>query len=554
VFVRWRRETETIHGGNEAADREACGVALLLSDVPHIDGRRTSDGEGEINIGTAAHICAAAPGGPRYDENMSPEERSSAKNGIWMCRDHGKAIDSTDPEFTVARLREWKRQAEIDSWSRVLRNAAASQPAAVTDTQLTARIRTAAEGDLEVFRRTLKWPSTPVALTLRVDGFDDPVTTSALAGAVTSLDDLILVAGPGMGKTTTLFQVAEALLARGNGIPLVVPLGDWATEGTTVLDSILRRPAFRGTLEDDLRQSAAQPGVVLLLDGWNELDAQARARARVEVAKLKAELPQLGLVVSTSRQALDVPFRGTRVDLLPLNEEQQMQIAVAMRGDAGAKVVDQAWRTAGVRELVTIPLYLTALLSLPVGATFPATKEELLRHFVAAHERDASNAEALHAAMQGFQQDYLDGLAVFATSTANTSIADNNARRSIFETETLLADAGQITIKPQPDAVLNVLVSNHVLMRTGDMPGYTFQHQQFQEWYASHSVERRIMAEATDPQAREALKAEVFNLPAWEEAILFAGSVWRAATRASEQHAPRRSSPRSRSIRFSPPR
>jgi hypothetical protein len=36
---------------------------------------------------------------------MSPEERrSSANNGIWMCRDHGKAIDSTDS--TVERLRE----------------------------------------------------------------------------------------------------------------------------------------------------------------------------------------------------------------------------------------------------------------------------------------------------------------------------------------------------------------------------------------------------------------------------------------------------------------
>ena len=179
-----------------------------------------------------------------------------------------------------------------------------------------------------------------------------------------------------------------------------------------------------------------------------------------------------------------------------------------MRGDAGAKIVDQAWRTAGVRELVTIPLYLTALLSLPEGATFPTTKEEVLRHFVAAHEKEASHAEALHAVMQGFQQDYLDGLAVFATRTANTSIADNNARRSIFETETLLADNGQITIKPQPDAVLDVLVSNHVLMRTGDTPGYSFQHQQFQEWYASHSVERRIMAETADPKVREARKAD----------------------------------------------
>jgi len=137
-------------------------------------------------------------------------------------------------------------------------------------------------------------------------------------------------------------------------------------------------------------------------------------------------------------------------------------------------------------------------------------------------QRDASRAEALRATVQGFQQDYLDGLAVFATQTANTAIADSNARRSIFETETLLADNWQITIKPQPDTVLDVLVSNHVLTRMGDTPGYSFQHQQFQEWYASHSVERRIIAEIADPKAREALKAEVFNLPAWEEAILFA--------------------------------
>lgn len=482
----------------------------------------TSDGEGEINIGTAAHICAAAPGGPRYDEDMSAEDRSSAKNGIWMCRDHGKAIDSTDPEFTVERLREWKRQAQRESWKAVLRNETLREPAVAADMELAARIRKAAEADLKVFQQTVKWPSTSVALTLKVEGLDSSVTTSALARGVMSLDDLIVVAGPGMGKTTTLFQIAEGMLASSNGMPFVVPLGDWATEGATVLESILKRPAFRGISEDDFRDAAAQPGIVLLLDGWNELDAQARARARVQVSRLKAELAELGLVVSTRRQALDVPFGGTRVDLLPLDEEQQMQIAVAMRGDAGAKVLDQAWRTAGVRELVTIPLYLTSLLSLPEDTPFPTTKEEVLRHFVSAHDTDPSRAEALRATVQGFQQDYLDGLAVFATRTANTALAESNARRSIFETATLLTDNGQITSKPQPDVVLDVLVSNHVLTRMGDTHGYSFQHQQIQEWYASHSVERRIIAEVTDPKAREALKAEVFNMPAWEEAILFA--------------------------------
>ena len=494
----------------------------------------TSDGDGEINIGTAAHICAAAPGGPRYDEKTTSQERSSAKNGIWMCRDHGKAIDSTDPEFTVERLREWKQQAEKESWQRVLRNERAQAPAVPTgDAQLAGRLRAAAEADLKVFRRTAKWPATSVALTLEVDGFDAPITTRALAEAVASLDDLILVASPGMGKTTTLFQIAEGVLTKGIGTPLVVPLGDWATEGATILASILARPAFRGISEDDFHKAAAQPGLVLLLDGWNELDMDARKRARVQVDTLKAQWPELGLVVSTRRQALDVPFGGTRVDILPLNEDQQMQIAVALRGDSGAKMLDQAWRTDGVRELVTIPLYLTALLSLSGGAPFPSTKEEVLRHFVAAHEKEARRAEALRVIAEGFQQDYLGRLAVFATRTGNTAIADNDARRSVSETAALLVENGQITIKPRPEAILDVLVSNHVLMRAGDMPGVSFQHQQFQEWYASHSVERRIVAGVDIPDAREALQAEVFDLPAWEEAILFA--VERLA-RGDEQH------------------
>ena len=87
---------------------------------------------------------------------MSSEERSSTRNGIWMCRDHGKAIDSPDPEFTVEQLREWKRQAEIESWRRVLRNETPREPAVTADMKLAARIRIAAEADLKVFQQTMK--------------------------------------------------------------------------------------------------------------------------------------------------------------------------------------------------------------------------------------------------------------------------------------------------------------------------------------------------------------------------------------------------------------
>ncbi|MDX0414195.1 hypothetical protein CN184_11525 [Sinorhizobium medicae] len=486
----------------------------------------TSDGVKEVNIGVAAHICAAAPGpgARRYRADMTPEQRKSLENGIWLCQDCAKAIDSADPAFSESFLQDWKKKHSEDMWRSVIDKVAFGPSMPLTVGEISARLQVAAAADLAVFRRTPKWPGTNVALTLtlKVKHVDEALSTRALANAVTTLDDLMLVAAPGMGKTTTLFQIAEGVLEIGNCTPLIIPLGDWATGADTLLVSILKRPAFHDISEKDFRTVATNPGVVLLLDGWNELDAAARERARVQITALKTELPELGLVISTRRQALDIPFGGTRVDLLPLDDEQQMEIARAMRGEAGAQLVDQAWRTAGVRELVTIPLYLTALLSLPEGAPFPTTKEEVLRRFVAAHEQEARHAAALHAMALGFQQDYLDNLAVFATTTANTAITDSNARKAVAETARVLMADGQMTITTQPDTLLDTLVSNHVLTRSGDTPGYSFQHQQFQEWYASHHVERLMLQAVRDPAAREKLKADVLDQRPWEEAVLFA--------------------------------
>ncbi len=485
----------------------------------------TADGKGEFSTGVAAHICAAAPGGPRYDEKMLPAVRSSADNGIWLCQNHAKLIDTDVIQYPVSLLQKWKEQASEDSRRRVVAGVAASAPTIVTDAELAERLRAAAAADLDIFRANPKWPQSSVPLTLAVEGIEAPVTTDALASIVTKLDDLVLVAGPGMGKTSTLFQIASGIIGNKCGVPLVVLLNEWSTEGSTLLASILKRPSFTGISEEDFRKVAAQTNTVLLLDGWNELDADARKRARYQVNALQAEQPKISLVISARKprnQVFGVPFSGTRVDLLPLNDEQQLQIARAIRGDEGARLIDEAWRTAGVREMVTIPLYLAALLGLPVGAPFPTTKEEVLRHFVTAHEANPDSAEEIHAATHGFHQSYLDELAGFATRAASTAIAEPSALRCVSGVSAALVQDGQIAVRPEPSAILEVLVSRHVLMRAGDTPGVSFQHQQIQEYYASHIVEHRILGDIEIVARRAALQAEIFDYPAWEEAILFA--------------------------------
>lgn len=67
------------------------------------------------SIGVAAHIKAAAPGGPRYDENMTSEERSDISNGIWLCQSCSKLIDANPERYPVNLLLEWKELAEQTS-------------------------------------------------------------------------------------------------------------------------------------------------------------------------------------------------------------------------------------------------------------------------------------------------------------------------------------------------------------------------------------------------------------------------------------------------------
>lgn len=64
------------------------------------------------NVGVAAHICAAAPGGKRYDANMTPEERMDIDNCLWLCQTDAHLIDTDDVTYSVELLRKWKKDAE----------------------------------------------------------------------------------------------------------------------------------------------------------------------------------------------------------------------------------------------------------------------------------------------------------------------------------------------------------------------------------------------------------------------------------------------------------
>ena len=76
---------------------------------PHTDPTQT------VNLGVAAHICAASAGGPRYDHEMDPAQRASIENAIWLCQSCAKLVDSDVQKYRVLTLAQWKVKAELEA-------------------------------------------------------------------------------------------------------------------------------------------------------------------------------------------------------------------------------------------------------------------------------------------------------------------------------------------------------------------------------------------------------------------------------------------------------
>src|SRR5687768_14681764 len=89
--------------------RCSCPSCRALTTGPQVDPSKT------LNVGVAAHITAASPGGPRYDPTFTSEERRHVNNAIWLCQNCGKLVDNDQTRFTEGELRLWKQTAEAEA-------------------------------------------------------------------------------------------------------------------------------------------------------------------------------------------------------------------------------------------------------------------------------------------------------------------------------------------------------------------------------------------------------------------------------------------------------
>ncbi|MFA5829232.1 MAG: hypothetical protein WC843_01940 [Candidatus Gracilibacteria bacterium] len=91
-----------------------------------------------IYVGKAAHITAAAVGGPRYDETLLSDERKSIGNAIFLCSNCADMIDKNKGiDFTIDQLKKWKQEHE--TWTAQNLNKSLNSPITTIDGEHIAR-------------------------------------------------------------------------------------------------------------------------------------------------------------------------------------------------------------------------------------------------------------------------------------------------------------------------------------------------------------------------------------------------------------------------------
>lgn len=105
-----------------------------------------------MNVGVAAHITAASPGGKRYDVSLSTEQRRHANNAIWLCQYCAKLVDNDEVRFPVSVLQGWKRAAEVEAFAALAKIATSFDPthATFSKEEIDLLIYAADKGDIHV--------------------------------------------------------------------------------------------------------------------------------------------------------------------------------------------------------------------------------------------------------------------------------------------------------------------------------------------------------------------------------------------------------------------
>lgn len=519
-----------------------------------------------VNIGVAAHITAASSGGPRYDPALTPGQRRSQNNGIWLCQNCAKLVDSDPDRYTADILRQWKQKAEQAAEEEIRRRDGPEASSTAHDhanwerplDRYRQRI-VDLYGTTRIFGQATPLPLddiyTDVYLLDQPTAFHrfdiqqlqaDPDLLGAakrVAGRVFVTQPiahrLFILGKPGAGKTTLLKHLAlEAARGHVDRVPIFVTLKEWADAGEKLLPFIARQFAICGFPDAThfIEHLLDKPdGALVLFDGLDEVQQEGGALSRTidNVRDFAHQYNRAQCLVTCRTAASDYAFEQfTYVEVADLTP-QQMEAFVRKwfheapnKADAFLRDIAQE-QHRGLRELARIPLLLT-MLCLAFGDTlhFPSRRVEiytdaldaLLRKWDAS--RNVRRDEIYRNLSLGRKHQLLARIAAQSFERGDYFLPQGNLETHIADYLSRLprAGAGQAAVAAESvevdgAAVLRAIEAQHGILVERAHRIYSFAHLSFQEYYAArHIIDNAakgtlpyLLSHCTDTRWREVI-------------------------------------------------
>ncbi len=216
------------------------------------------------------------------------------------------------------------------------------------------------------------------------------------------LDRVVVVAGPGYGKSALLTAISGEL-AEGPLAPISISLASLASTDSSVLSFLSNSISQEFDLSADWQLLADQGLLVLLLDGLDEVPANARPGLMQRIATFSARYPRTPWMLTVRDPAVvkGLP-EAIVVELLPLDDEDIERFAHAMRtclGDVDPwQFVRRIRLSPDLNRLARIPLFLAMLLAnLDPETPAQLTRSDLIEAYLKTLFSPSEHKQFLHA-------------------------------------------------------------------------------------------------------------------------------------------------------------
>ena len=443
-------------------------------------------------------------------------------NLVWLCLDHHDQYDSRTSQSKGLTQHEVRHYRD-DLYSS---NQAEDLPSL--------RLKSQAPAQVLISGAKGRWHYPEIILPVRLE-LSEFMRPSRETPRRISQDELIsharegtnifLVGEAGIGKTTALIDLSEKLLSESDSpIPMFVDAATWASSGKTLLEHIASFSAFvnAGLRAEELSRLNEAGKLLIVINGWNEIGAIAQANARERLQQFIVGSAASKLIIAT--RSADDPLGITNPKKVTVRgftwDEQQAFIRQALPPDSAGALLTRLRTNPKLRSVTKNPLVLTGAISLhKSGQVVPDTLYDLLEAIVDAFEAEGARATALRGPpIRGCHRVYLEAIAAAMNKSALTLMPETEARNAVLEAGHKLVDRRLLAQPPEPDDVLEVLCSQHLLHRVQDS-SLRFAHQRFQEFFGACVVLARLEKALASDDERDAFQTEILNCPFWEDAI-----------------------------------